>query len=259
MEKIVFIYESNHPIVVKDGLWTALDVLETTFEIERINIANQTIIPNKEDFVLGWGAFGSRVDILCRSLKNKKGLCIGGCTPPINQCDYDVLFYETKWYRDNYLKFHPNIVHAFGYNSNVYHNMKLKRDIDYLGVGAFATWKRWERMLDKKGVRRVVGEFQRNNPTESQEIWDTLENGGVLCKDMVTPEMLNIEYNRTTTVYIPANIMGGGERAILEARACGCSVICEGDNPKLKELLDCPLYNIDYYTKQLKEGICGLL
>ena len=37
-------------------------------------------------------------------------------------------------------------------------------------------------------------------------------------------------------MYIPSTVQGGGERAVLEAKACGVVVRVEEDNPKLKEL-----------------------
>lgn len=253
--KILFLYESSHQIQVKDGLWTALDVLESTFEIKRINIKDLDQFPSGYDFVLGWGAFGSGVDRLCQSMSGKKGLCIGGnVNPPTGALNYDVLFYETKWYRPQ-IDFHPNIIQAFGYNAGVFQDIEIERDIDYLGVGAFATWKRWEKFLDKKGSRRVVGEFQFNNPLESRRIWEILEDDRIVCKDMVTSENLVYEYNRAKTVYIPSDIYGGGERAILEARACGCRVEVEEDNPKLKEVKDMPLWTHLDYSKKLKEAI----
>ncbi len=252
---VVFVYESRHPIEVKDGLTTSLEALKDTFNISKVNIATQEPSFKKDDFILGWGAFGSEVDRLVRQYPNKKGLCIGGCSEPYDTLDYDVLFYETKWFRDK-IKFHPNIVHAFGIDTSVYYNMNVERDVDYLGVGAYALWKRWDKFVGLKGKRRVIGEFQRGNPEESQQIWDMLESDGVVCKDMVKAQTLNCEYNRAKTVYIPATLMGGGERAILEARSCGCKLKVEDDNPKLKELLTCPIYDISYYTKQLKEGLC---
>ena len=266
--KILFVYESNHPIVVKDGLWTALDVLESTFEIERINIADdpKLDIPGF-DFVLGWGGFCSKVDDLLQNYKNNRvgfkiGLCLAGNVYPHGIQEYDLVFYETKWVRDFVgLKYMDcELIQAFGYNDLVYKDLGITvKDIDYLGVGAFARWKRWEKFLDKKGSRRVIGEFQQGNPVESQEIWDLLEKDGVLCKDMVKPELLNLEYNRAKTVYIPADIYGGGERAILEARACGCKIEIEPDNPKLKEVMNMPLWTQVDYAKKLKEAICELL
>jgi len=253
---ITFVYESRHPIEVRDGLWAALEVLGRTHSIKRVNIATDNYLSGSE-FVLGWGAFGSHVDIFCQKLPSRKGLCIGGNTcPPSGALNYDVLFYETKWYRPQ-INFHPNIIHAFGYNADIYKNINVTRDIDYLGVGAYALWKRWDKMLNKKGNRRIIGEYQVGNPEESQEIWETLENGGVLCKTMQKPETLMFEYNRAKTVYLPANIYGGGERAVLEARACGCKVEVEPDNPKLQEVIEMPLWTHEDYAKRLEEGICG--
>jgi len=258
--KILFLYESKHPILVEDGLWTALNALETTFYIKRTNLS--TTLPNLDecDFVLGWGAFGSGVDRYIQGCHTKKktGLCIGGNGVPLTSQKYDVLFYETKWVRD-FLSLQystAELVQAFGYNDLVYKDLGItEKDIDYLGVGAFADWKRWELMKNKKGRRKVIGEFQKGNPVESQKIWDDLSGNGVLCEGMIVSHLLNLEYNRAKTVYIPANIYGGGERAILEARACGCSIEIEPDNPKLKELLTCEIPSHLDYAQKLKFGI----
>lgn len=257
--KVAFVYESNHPIVVKDGLYSALQLLGDDYLIIRLNLLKNVIIDSSYDFVLGWGAFGSQTDYFCQRQRVKKGLCIAGNThPPTGANNYNVLFYETKWYRPQ-IDFHDNIVQAFGYNSQAFSNLNIERDIDYLGVGAFARWKRWDKFLNKKGTRRVIGEFQQGNPGESQEIWDVLENDGVVCKDMVKPDLLNLEYNRAKTVYLPSSIIGGGERAVLEARACGCKVEVEPDNPKLQELLVSPLWTELDYAKKIKEGLQSCL
>lgn len=281
---LVFIYESNHPIEVKDGLATALETLGREINVTRWNCAPnvqsrdvpnnldyiQTHIRSNKSIILAWGGFGSKSDRYGRYFKRlypeiKSGLCLGGNTnqPIVKNSwqeifNYDVVFYETSWVR-NYLNLKYldcSLVHAFGIDTDVYKDLGTTRDVDYLGVGAYARWKRWEKMLGKNGHRRVIGEYQRNNQDESQEIWDRLEAGGVVCKDMMPADKLVCEYNRAKTVYIPATIMGGGERAVLEARACGCNVEIEPDNPKLKELLDCPIYDVDYYVKQLKRGLC---
>lgn len=262
-KKILFLYENNTNLVIEDGLHAALNALEKSFKIKRVNIAHEFEFDKDCDFVLGHGAFGSRVDILLQSHDGKKGLCIGGNVNRYSGQKYDVMFYETKWSRDYLdLKYSDALlVHAFGFNGNIYFNdiEQQVRDVDYLGVGAFAKWKRWEKFLDKKGFRRVIGEFQKNNPTESQEIWDMLEADGVICKDVMCAARLAIEYNRAKTVYIPADINGGGERAILEARACGCKVEIEPDNPKLLEVINMPLWTDLDYAKKLKEGLQSCL
>ena len=76
---------------------------------------------------------------------------------------------------------------------------------------------------------------------------------------MVEPETLDKIYHAARCVYIPAEVGGGGERAILEARSCGISVEVENDNPKLKELLTCPIWDECYYAEQLRKGILSCL
>ena len=70
---------------------------------------------------------------------------------------------------------------------------------------------------------------------------------------------MNLIYNLSKNVYIPANIIGGGERAVLEARACNIPVEVEDDNPKLKELLYSPILDHHYYARQIEKGIHAVL
>lgn len=54
-----------------------------------------------------------------------KALCIGGnAVPPPDIATevYDLLFFETEWYRET-ISFHPMIRQAFGINSNIYHGI----------------------------------------------------------------------------------------------------------------------------------------
>jgi len=53
--------------------------------------------------------------------------------------------------------------------------------------------------------------------------------------------------------------VGGGERAIWEARACGCNVVVENDNAKLLELTDNEIKDHHYYYEQLLRGIKSCL
>ena len=154
-----------------------------------------------------------------------------------------------------------NLVHAFGFNSQLYF-YDIERDdleiIDYLTVGAFATWKRQEKTLDKPGVKLAIGEIQKDNLSESMAIIGPLLMGGVGVMNMIAPEKLANFYRMSTTCYIPADVHGGGERAVLEAQACGCAIEVEDDNPKLKELVG-KSWNEEYYKSQLKTGIESVL
>jgi len=259
MTKILFVYEHQFNDIWQDGLNKAVELLGKDFSVEKLNLFNQTLKSVKYDFVLGWGAFGSRVDRFVRKMDGKKGLCIAGnSVSPTNMDAYDILFYETNWYKDQ-IKDHRNIVRAFGINGDVYKNLNRDRFIDYLSVGAFAYWKRQVKMLDKDGYRMVIGEIQRSNIEESYDVIDRLLKGGVMVGDMIESKKLAELYNSAKRVYIPADINGGGERAVWEAMSCGCKVDIEDDNPKLKSLLEeKPLSHIDYY-KALKNGINSVI
>jgi hypothetical protein len=265
--KILFIYYMEPELALhwRDGLWASLKKLEKTFEITYCNLFNQDAsIKTDADFVLGWGAFGSPAAEKVRQFKTLKGLCVGGSVPPIKPEDYDVLFYETKWY-GNFLKNHPLTIHAFGVNTHIFkEDLALKYGLhspvyDYLSVGSFSYWKRHTNILNKNGVRLVVGQMQKNNMRESVDIAGDLLVGGVGIMDMVSPEKLMALYNLSRCVYVPAEIMGGGERAVLEARACGRKVEVESDNPKLQELLTSKIWDQDYYARQLKKGVLACL
>lgn len=263
----------------KDGLWAALELLKRDFDIEYNNIkgvSHSLSYPQEKDikFILGWGAFGSPVDLALR--KNlvthegkrdnlKIGLCIGGnAKPPEGEEKYDVLFYETEWYKEQ-IKSHPNIVHAFGINSDIYKPDTISRYAesfplwDYLTVGAFAYWKRQTLLCSKPGRKMAIGQIQKGNLQESIDIVGNLLLAGVAVSDMVAPEDLVRFYYMADTVYIPAEINGGGERAVLEARACGRKVEVAKDNPKLQELLTCPIWEHYYYASQLKDGILSVI
>lgn len=224
------------------------------------NLQTETLFNHElYDFVLGWGGFESKVERAIRDLPCKKGLCIGGnAFPPIHTDDYDVLFFETEWYRPQ-LTEHRNAVKAFGVNTQIYYPNPVDKLFNIITVGAFANWKRHFMLRGRSGKRLAVGQIQKGNIEESMNIALHLVKDGVIVSDMVEPEYLAKLYNASYLCYIPSDINGGGERAILEARACGISVECAGDNPKLKELCVCPVPTEHDYATKLKEGILSCL
>ena len=70
--KVLFV--SDYKYEVRDGLFEAINLLK----YDRFNIGSNTPNFASYDFILGHGAFGSRVDLLLQTLPNKKGLCIAG-------------------------------------------------------------------------------------------------------------------------------------------------------------------------------------
>ena len=60
-------------------------------------------------------------------------------------------------------------------------------------------------------------------------------------------------------LYIPSTVNGGGERAVLEGRACGIKVTVERDNPKLQELTTSQLYDHVFYADRLAAAIASVV
>ena len=260
--KILFVYYHKNPEYWKDGLWWSINELSKKENVTWLNLAYEYDGVNLDsfDFVLGWGAFGSPADLFLQGMiGKKKGLCLGGnAVPvPVYANNYDIIFYETDWIKNNYLKdVKTKLVKAFGVNTEIFNSFSSDVIWDYLSVGSFSYWKRHDKMKDKIGTKLCIGEVQKDNLSESMDIISDLVTNDIAVSGMVSPEKLNLIYNLTETVYIPADINGGGERAVLEARSCGCKVEIEADNPKLKELLECDLPNEKDYFNSLYSAIC---
>jgi hypothetical protein len=168
---------------------------------------------------------------------------------------YDVLYYETDWYK-KIIKNHPNIYHAFGINKNaLIKPLEYIQKYDYICIGAFQPRKRMELLLKIKGAKiLVIGEDY--NTTYSKKVIDSLnKNTNIDIMPFVEYSKLPTYFCMAKTLYIPANVYGGGERAILEARHCGLSIRIESDNPVLKEMLNSPIWDSQYYYQQLRKGI----
>ena len=157
--KLLFVYSHPEPQYWKDGLYMALKELGKEFEITYQNLNFEPGIKKGFDFTLGWGGFGGSVDQYLHLCEGKKGLCLGGNTTGWWTNKYDVIFYETDWVR-KFLKLDGMgvpLVKAFGINNKLLKtpDKQVHQVWDYLGVGALAYWKRWERFTNKKGRRLV--------------------------------------------------------------------------------------------------------
>lgn len=259
MNKILFVFSHPDEEYWNDGLRSALKLLEKDFEITYLNLFKNdlTNVP-KDAFILVFDSFKGVVDRMIRYYPNKKGLCLAGSMfMPYKPEEYSVIFYETE-YQKTILR-HPNLVHAFGIDTRVYKKMDLPKVFDYIGVGGFALWKRWEKMIDKKGLKLVTGPYQLQNEQESLSIVKNLMRNRIVVAPIISVETAVKLFNMSKICYIPAEINGGGERAILEARSCGLPVEIEPDNPKLKELLTSPIWDAQYFADQLEKGVLSCL
>jgi hypothetical protein len=170
---------------------------------------------------------------------------------------YDVIFYQTEWYR-NFLPRRKTLVHAYGTNFSLLHppTEPVEPEWDWLCVGNIRAPKRTEKLLAKTGRRLAIGDLRQSDPSLVQRLRDD----GVEVRDYVPLEELRSIYWSSRRVYVPARLDGGGERQIMEATACGTEVVIEPDNPKLAEVLaSTAKWTEEYFAEQLRIGLRAAL
>jgi glycosyltransferase involved in cell wall biosynthesis len=254
-----------------DGFTAAVDRLGREFDVAWLNLHPDDLSCAERlrrlddcDCLLVKSNWGWIVDELVRGHSRRRGpprgLLISGTADPPRPRRmrfYDAVFFETHWYAPR-IERHPRRIHAFGVDTTVMRpHPKVERDIDWLSVGAFRPYKRHEVLLGKEGRRVAIGDLSGADP----DIVARLERGGVQVLDFMGYEELARHYRRARAVLVAASLQGGGERSVLEARACGATVHVLDDNPKLRELLREPaVWDHEYYARQLAKGIeilCG--
>jgi hypothetical protein len=246
-----------------DGFTKAINILKTKYDIEIINFYDKTNINyNLYDLVLIKEGFDGDIyhNYLNFIKNNKKNCKIGLLISSSNIIptddllkNLDILFYETYWYY-NYanLKRHKLAIHAFGVDTEIMKNKNLVKKYDVIFIGTCFPYKRPEKILDLPGLKLVIGQIP------DKELENKFKQNKVHVINFVSYENLSNYLNMSKLCYIPCQTHGGGERAVLEARACGINVRIEDDNLKLKELLESPIYDSNYYAQQIQNGIFEL-
>lgn len=240
----------------RDGFTEALKILSSVYDVRLFNIEDE--IPNLKpfDWIFVKEGFGGNIikSIQNKTFSAKLGIFVSSSReiPTDSQLsEFDIVFYETDWYH-NHAKLvrHNNCHKAFGIDDSLCNQTSLKKkDIDNLFVGSIVGYKRpWE-ITKRKGINLCIGDIQ------DKEIESFLKNNNVLVYPYVKYEELSKIYERSKNCIIPCSIHGGGERAVLEARAHGVPVTISSDNNKLKELTSGKIFNQLDYAKSIFNAI----
>ena len=200
------------------------------------------------------------------AVQHKVSLLQSGITPPNAGWAtwYHSVFYETAWFKETFgWKFvgQPRHYQAFGISTRIMHPGVAPLDeeskpFEYVFVGHISdALKRVRKLEDMPGRRLAIGHVDAGD----MEVVKQLRAHGV---DVVAGQMsyddLATILRLSRTVLLPMAVWGGGERALLEARACGAAVEISTDNPKLKSLLELPVVpNECLYAQQLLRGFAA--
>ena len=261
---ICVLYNILHSETIKyntwcDGFAEAIKMLmgNENYKIDFINDSDNKNINFKEyDLILFKESFnGAIYNKYIKYITNTKiGLFISSSNiipTDVEINKYDILFYETYWYY-NYanLKRHPLSFHAFGINTNIMKPYNYEKIYDNIFVGAIIDFKNPLKMINKQGNNLCIGAIIDKN------IEVQLNNNNIIVEDYVDYLSLSNKYNQSKNCYLPCSLHGGGERALLEARSCNITVEIDETNVKLKELLNSPIYDQNYYYSQINYGLC---
>lgn len=238
----------------EDGFTKAIDLLSEDYEITMYNLEDYKPSAeklNQYDLVIGKSCWNWIVDNYISSLKELKtlkGIFVSCSQKPLYTFqiwEYDIIWYETHDYR-KFLNNHPMSFHAFGINSDIFYPENLEKTIDILSIGGLHKYKRFEKLNDKPGnIKVIIGDIQ----TKDADVILKELDPSIEIKEFTNQKDLAKYINSSKLVYIPANSQGGGERAVLEAKACGVPVMVEEDNQKLIDLRDSPNFTkYDYYN-----------
>lgn len=274
--KIAFICElpNEHFWFWQDGLSAAIDYLSTQYKWE-IDVFNLPSLKNPNlsaekinsyDFGLYWGPLNRKQHE--KKLFRKQGLCYaGGPTNHVNADNFDIIFAESRVDLDEFTRLGKKAHQAFGTNTKLFKPIQGQpKVIDCLYPAAFAKWKRHDEFVDYVIRRRggemsiAVGYIQPNN--HEYECVEVCLNNNIGVIPWIPASSLVWLYNGAKEVVVAADPVGGCQRTVLEAIACGTPVkVLNQEHKKLTELQNLTREEVlkDWsevsYAEALKYGI----
>jgi glycosyltransferase involved in cell wall biosynthesis len=256
-----------------DGFTAAMDLLSKEHQVRWLNLhpassevdaaRRQLNAASSRDVLLAKSNWGWIVDTeIRRSLSTaagRKAILVSGTAPPPSRdvlAYYHAVLYETPWYSP-FVSAHPCTIHSFGIDTRVmYPNATVKPDIDWLSVGQIVSYKGHEKLIECSGKRVVIGD----TASSDVRIRNALQEAGVTVLPFVSYGELADYYRRARNILVNCTINGGGERAVLEGRACGRPVHVAGDNKKLRQLSSaCPVWDHEYHGRTIERGLTQAL
>ncbi len=221
-----------------DGLWAAMKILETQYEVEYVEPWGDIT----GDVILYWEApctingdnqaHYNRV----RTMNKPRALLFAG--GPIEKpwvTGFDLLFLESRINEEECDALGIPHIRAFGVNTAIFKPESLEKTYDAMLHGTFAGWKRQTLFAKTFGTRGLaVGKVQAQ---DRQGYVDCQERGVTIVENATREEVATL-LNQTKVSVNCAEFWGGGQRATLEAMACDVPVICMTDSPKNAEYIE---------------------
>lgn len=221
-----------------DGLRAAMKLIEETHEVTY----HEPWDDIEADFILYWeapctanGTNAPHYNKVRNSPIKKALLFAGGPIEVQNISGFDWFFTESQINDEEFEKLGVPYTRAFGINEDIFKPLNLEKKWDGIHHGTCASWKRqWlvGQALGDRGL--LVGRRQKTD----RRGFDESENLGTTVLDEQPYEEVNRLINQSKTLLQTSDFWGGGQRATLEAMACGVPPIVMTDSPKNREYVE---------------------
>lgn len=227
----------------QDGLWLAMKHIEKQHEVKYFEpFQTKEITEFNPDRVLYWEApctiNGKDKDnylAVCNLPFKKALLFAGGPLEEMWVTDFDHVFVESKVNADDCERQGIPYSIAFGINDEIFKPEKQPKVFDGIHPATCASWKRQQLGAEALGNKLVLcGRFQETDPspfTESRRL------GALVLPELSYPALASL-MNASHTLVQTSSYWGGGQRATLEAMACGVPPIVMEDSLKNREYVE---------------------